>query len=574
MPRHISCLSEPGFDIWLPVPFKWFKRKLLNMKYQKFTLCTVLFQLVTYCSLAQSGEHIRPSVPDCHCDELKNLVFPNTIITTAECVEAGMGGTQAMKDLPAFCRVAATLMPTPDSKIRIEVWLPAKNWNSRFLGTGNGGGAGGISHGGLINGLNRGFAVANTDMGTSPGANKAVGHPEKWVDFGYRATHEMTVVGKAITEAYYRRAIQKAYFVGCSTGGQQALMEAQRFPDDYDGILAGAPANNRTHLHTGFVWNYKVTNGAGGAVLPKAKLSLVNRAILNACAGKDGGAPGDRFLTDPGACAFDLNTLPVCPDGTDDSTCLTPIQSEVLKKIYQGPTNPRTGERIYTPIPFASESITAGIEYQQSAMHAPAALFYQYKWVFGEDFDYTSFDFDRDQAKLDSTLAPILNANNPDLEPLRKRGSKLLMYSGTADPLVPYQDAVHYYDRVVEKQGSLKKTQMFFRFFLIPGMAHCGGGPGLNDCGQNLALQVPQDKDHDVLTALMNWVEKGMAPEKLIAAGYHDGVPSKGVRLQRPIYPYPKLPVYKSGDPLLPDNYKGVSFPSGRVLVPGERYLN
>ncbi|QDK81759.1 tannase/feruloyl esterase family alpha/beta hydrolase [Spirosoma sp. KCTC 42546] len=515
---------------------------------------------------------------ECACQRLAAMTFPGATITTADCVPAGSftppGSSQAIANLPAFCRVAATLKPRPESTIRIEVWLPQTNWNERFLGTGTGGGAGGISYSALANGLKRGFATTNTDMGTSPNANEAVGHPERWVDFGYRATHEMTMTAKAVTQAYYKKPFHHAYFAGCSTGGQQALMEAQRYPDDYNGILAGAPANNRTHLHTGFVWNYKVTNQVpGSAFLPKEKIALLTSAVINACAGKDGGAPGDNFLTDPRACQFDPETLPKCPNGTDDGTCFTSAQVTALKKIYAGPTNPRTGERIYTPIPLGSENSGAGLEYQQNPKQSPPSLFYQYKWVFGSNFDYSTFDFDRDQDKMDSLLAPILNANNPDLEPLKKRGGKLIMYSGTADPLVPFQDAVTYYERVIEAQGGLNRTTDFFRFYLIPGMAHCSGGPGLNDCGQTLALNVPQDSEHDIVTALINWVEKGITPDKLIATAFTGGVPANGVRFLRPVYPYPKLPSYTRGDPNSPASYQGVDYPRGNVLAPAKRYL-
>lgn len=539
------------------------------MNLQNNLLLALLYVLSFLPVNAQSTDSV-----DCGCQQLGKMAFAGATITAAECVSAGPftppGGNPPMTDLPPFCRVAATLTPAPNSTIHIEVWLPTTNWNGRFLGTGTGGGAGRIAYGALANGVKRGFATANTDMGTSPNANEAVGHPERWIDFGYRATHEMTVTAKAITRAYYKKSFHHAYFAGCSTGGQQALMESQRYPDDYDGILAGAPANNRTHLHTGFVWNYKATNQIpGSAFLPKEKLTLITNAVIKSCAGKDGGAPGDNFLTDPRACRFDPETLPKCPEGIDDGGCLTRAQVAALKKIYAGPVNPRTGERIYTPLPLGSE---VGIEYQQNPNQAPGSLFYQYKWVFGANFDYTTFDFDRDQARMDSVLAPILNANNPDLESFKKRGGKMLMYSGTADPLVPYQDALHYYDRVVEKQGNLKQTQDFFRFFLIPGMAHCGGGPGLNDCGQSLSLQVVQDSDHDIFTALINWVERGIAPDKLTATAYKDGVVTNGIRFQRPIYPYPKHPKYMGGDPNAPTNYQGTVYPTGNVLTPVAKY--
>lgn len=501
----------------------------------------------------------------CQCGVLAKATFPGATITTAECVPAGSftppGSKLTINDLPAFCRVAATLTPTPDSRIRIEVWLPENNWNERFLGTGNGGGAGSINFGALANGLKKGFATANTDMGTSPGPNELAGHPEKWADFGHRATHEMTVTGKVITQHYYRKPARYAYFSGCSTGGQQALMEAQRYPEDYNGILAGAPANNRTHLHTGFIWNLRVTNDiAGSAFIPKEKIALITQAVVKACAGKDGGAPGDNFLTDPRACQFDPETLPKCPDGTDDGSCLTQAQINALKNIYAGPVNPRTGERIYTPLPLGSENSGAGLDMQQNPQQSPGAFFYQYKWAFGPEFDYRTFDFDRDQDKLDSILGPVLNANSPDLSALEKRGGKILMYSGTADPLVPYQDAVGYYERVAEAQGGLKETQEFFRFFLVPGMAHCSGGPGVNDCG-------------DMLGALIKWEEEGKAPDRLMGTAYHQADPKNGVRFKRPLYPYPQLPSYVGGDVSLPESFKAMAYPERKVLQPAVRYL-
>ncbi|CAG5018200.1 Mono(2-hydroxyethyl) terephthalate hydrolase [Dyadobacter sp. CECT 9275] len=524
------------------------------------------------------GQTTVPPTPACLCQDLKNIQLPGVTITAAECITEGTfsppGNTQSISGLPAFCRVAATLKPTPASYIRIEVWLPQNSWNERLLGTGNGGGAGGISYGGLANGLKRGFATTNTDMGTSPGANEMVGKPERWADFGHRATHEMTIAAKEITRVYYGKAAHHTYFAGCSTGGQQALMEAQRYPEDYDGILAGAPANNRTHLHTGFVWIYKVTNQIpGSALLPKEKIDMVSKAVVKACAGKDGGAPGDNFLTDPSACHFDPETLPKCQGGTDNGNCLTAAQLAALKQIYAGPVNPRTGQRIYTPIPLGSENSPAGLDYQQNPNQAPASLFYQYKWAFGKYFDYTAFDFDKGQDRMDTLLAPILNANNPDLEPLKKRGGKVLMYAGTADPLVPYQDAVHYYERVVKAQGGRANTEDFFRFFLVPGMAHCGNGPGLNDCGQSLSTNVPQDSEHDFLTALVQWVEKDMAPGKFIATAYHSADPQKGIRFQRPIYPFPKLPAYTGGDVNIPESYKSRVYKKSKVLIPDEKYL-
>ncbi|ORE93308.1 hypothetical protein ATO4_16215 [Aurantimonas sp. 22II-16-19i] len=250
--------------------------------------------------------------------------------------------------MPPFCRVEAIVTPTPDSKIGIEVWLPSESWNGRFLGTGNGGGAGSIAYGmGMIEGLRRGFAVANTDLGTAPDINLTVDHPERWTDFGHRATHEMTCVGKLLVGAFYKSESFRSYFEGCSTGGQQALGSALRYPDDYDGVLAGDPGNNRTHVATSFLWNYNALNETPSSRLSPASLAMVSKAVIDQCGGKDGGASGDAFLTDPRQCRFDPETLPRCEPGAAGDQCLTEPQVGALHKLYAGAVNPRTHERIY-----------------------------------------------------------------------------------------------------------------------------------------------------------------------------------------------------------------------------------
>jgi feruloyl esterase len=523
------------------------------------------------------------------CHAIANIQLDGVTITAAASMETGSftppEETSAVVDLPPFCRIAATLRPTPDSNIKIELWMPEKNWNGRFLGTGNGGGAGKISYRSLAFGMRRGYATANTDMGTSPNADAVVGHPERWADFGYRSTHEMTVASKQIVKAYYDKPQSRSYFVGCSTGGGQGLMEAQRYPEDYTGIIAGAPANNRTHIHPGFVWNVQAANQPPGVQLSPKTIAFITKSVVASCAGKDGGAPGDNFLTDPRECKFNPDTLPKC-QGNSHTDCLSPAELWTLHKIYAGPTNPRTGERIYTPIPMGSENSPAGVETQQNQKKM-SDQWYPFHWSFGSSFDYHKFDFDHDQDSMDKELAAILNANNSDLTAMQQRGGKILMFTGTADPLVPFQDAMNYYDRVVQDQqnrlpdaggmGSqqgLNRTRQFFRYFLVPGMAHCGGGPGLHDFGQNLRLEVPQDSDHDILTALVRWVEEGVAPDKIIASTYVDDLSAKGIRFQRPICPYPQFPKYIGGDQNAASSYRCIAHPQDDVLVPANRYLN
>jgi feruloyl esterase len=523
------------------------------------------------------------------CQAISQMKFDGGSITSASSIENGSftppETTSAMVGLPPFCRIAATLQPTPDSNIKIELWMPEKDWNGKFLGTGNGGGAGKLAYRSLALGLRRGFATANTDMGTSPNADAVVGHPERWADFGYRSTHVMTVVSKQIVLAFYNKPQSHAYFVGCSTGGGQGLMEAQRFPSDYNGIIAGAPANNRTHIHTGFVWNAQAANQPPGVQLAPETIAFITKSVVAACAGKDGGAPGDDFLTDPRECKFSPDALPKC-GGDNHTACLFPAELATLKKFYAGPTDPRTGERIYTPIPVGSENSPAGVAMQQDPKKM-SEQWYPFRWAMGASFDYHKFDFDHDQDLVDKRLASILNANNPDLSAMQQRGGKILMFTGTADPLVPYQDALNYYDRVVSDQENrlpeaggmgaqqgLTKTRQFFRYFLVPGMAHCGGGPGLHDFGQNLQLEVPQDSDHDILTALARWVEEGVAPDEIIASSYVDDLSAKAIRFQRPICPYPQFPKYVGGDQNAASSYRCVAHPQDSVLIPASRYLN
>jgi feruloyl esterase len=475
------------------------------------------------------------------------------------------GSKRATRGLPSFYRVAITLHPVPESNIKIDVWLPEKNWNGRFLGSGNGGGGGGMPYDALAQGVKLGYATGSTDMGTFPNANAAAGHPERWADFGYRSTHLMTVVSKAVLKAYYNKPQQHAYFVGCSTGGGQALMEAQRYPNDYNGIIAGAPANNRTHLHINFLRDYLSIRTGHDSLFTKAEVAEISRMVIAAFAGKDGGNATDNFLTDPRLAKFDPAVF--------FKGKFSDKQIAALKEIYAGPVNLRTGEQIYTSLPPGSENSSLGLMDQQKENLYPTEHYYQQKWAFGADYDFRKFDFDKNMAKLDDMLAPLLNANNPDLNPLKKSGGKLIMFTGTADPIVPFQDAVNYYERVVTKQGSLQNTQSFFRYFLIPGMGHCGGGNGVNQFGQNIGGNAESTSENNVLLALVKWVEEGTAPEKIIASGFNCCAVKGGTRFQRPVYPYPKFPHYVSGDVNSAASYTGVDHKRGLVLKPAEKYL-
>ena len=486
------------------------------------------------------------------CSALANIKIADTTITSAESVAAGTYKAPDQKDysnLPAFCRVSATISALPDSAVRIELWMPQQEWKGLFEGTGNGGYGGDFIYSALAQGVRRGYAVANTDQGTAPASaldgDAVVGHPVKWGDWGFRATHQMTEVGKAIVSAFYGKAPGHSYFSGCSTGGQQGLIEAQKYPDDYDGIAAGAPAINRTHLHAAFVWDHKAAQRSPGASLTSDKLRLLKKAVVAACAPGAGGAKSDTFVADPQNCRFDPVSLQ-CKGG-DGVDCLTADQVETAARFYAGPKNPRTGEQIYVGWPRGSEGPAFGWELEEGeapfSLKEPAfdSLF---KWVFGAKWDWRSFDFDRDMAEVDAVLGPLANgATVGDIDAFTKHGGKLLLYHGWADSIVSALDTVSFFETVAKKD----QAQASVRLFLLPGVEHCGsgGGEGPDAIGSVHGLAAPTvDAEHDVLAALAHWVEDGVAPSKLIATKYEGDDPTKAIVMQRPACPYPKKTHY------------------------------
>jgi feruloyl esterase len=463
------------------------------------------------------------------CDALGKLTLPNATITAAVPVDAGTfrapgaAATAAPMNTPAFCRVAATLAPTPESHIRIEVWLPpAAVWNGKFLGTGNGGAGGVISYPALAAGLQKGYATTNTDMGTSTTGldfGFGVGHREMVVDWGYRATHLMTVAAKTIAKAYYTRDPQQSYFMGCSTGGHQAITEARRYPDDYNGIVAGDPANNRVRLHMNGYWAYEATHDDPASYIPPAKLPMINRAVLNACDALDGLTDG--IIDDPRKCTFDVASIQC--KGDDAADCLTAPQVAAMKKIYQGPRNPRTGEQIFPGMYLGSEVNPLGLD--RTLANAPGsgrpapppglAIWTNWKGP--------GYDWDKDASLVIGELSPVLDDADPDLSAFRKHGGKLLLYTGWADPLIPAADLLNYYGSMQKKMGGPQSTAEFARLFMVPGMGHCAGG--------NAPTRF------DALAALEPWVEKGAPPDKMIAAQVVQGETKR----TRPLCVYPQV---------------------------------
>jgi feruloyl esterase len=437
------------------------------------------------------------------CQALLHQSFPQTQVTLAE--ELTTGHFAALSGLPPFCRVAATIRPTPDSDIRVEAWLPLAHWSGRALGTGNGGFAGKISYSALAAGLKSGDAVANTDMGMAvpPGKDASIfiGRPERWRDWGYRATHLMAVFEAGLIRRYYGRRASHSYFSGCSTGGEQALMEAQRFPQDYDGIVAGAPANNRTAVHISILWNYMATHRNLAAYIPLEKLKLLHTAVLAACGTQDG------LISNPFSCHFDPAVL-ACK-GSETSACLTTEQVETARRVYAGPVDPLTGNPLYPGVPRGSELdwVSFGPPPSQPSNPPYAPIF---QWVFGPNWDWRTFNLHTGPLQMQQQLAKILNATDGSLKNFRDRGGKLIAYHGLADWLVVPGEALHYREAIIRENGP--KTDDFYRLYLVPGMAHCGAGDG--------------PKSLNALKPLEDWVEKGIPPATLPTSP------------QRPIQPF------------------------------------
>jgi hypothetical protein len=499
------------------------------------------------------------------CERLLALALPHTTITAAHTEPAGLVQVPQgpSMEAPARCVVRAIARPTSDSEITIEVWLPLQGWNKRYQQTGNGGWAGTIQVANLAYATQRGYAAANTDTGHQGGldASFAVGHPEKLIDYGYRAIHETTETAKAVITAFYGQKASRSYFNGCSDGGREALMEAQRFPEDFDGILAGAPANNGTRQTASFLWDMEaLTSTPGSAILP-IKLPAIHAAVLAACDAKDG--VRDGLISDPRACHFDPSVL-TCK-GTDGPECLTKPQAEALAKIYAGPHNPVTGAQEFPGFEPGTETsqnswggwIIADTP-QKSIQYIYGTDFYKDAVFEGTPWSLQTMDHDRDIAFGKEKVGAVVDATNPDLRTFRDHGGKLIQYHGWGDAAVAPMSSILYYEEVGAflakypdpRSAKLQSELDFYRLFMVPGMGHCAKGLGPVDFGQPGATSTEGrgDPERDILAALVQWVESGVAPERLVGVGPAPTDPSK--QLSRPLYPYPKMTHYKGqGDP-------------------------
>jgi len=479
------------------------------------------------------------------CEDLAKFPVTNGKITSV--VAVAEGAKIPLPPLPislaapaSFCRVAVTLTPTSDSAIMAEVWLPdPAKWNGNFLGSGNGGFGGTVSGPALDmrGAVAQGYATAGDDLGheitsLTIDGTWVLGHPEKVTDIAYRADHVTAEFAKALIAAYYGKSPQFSYFRGCSNGGHEALMEAQRYPTDYDGIVAGAPANAWTHIMAGFLWNEAAQLNAPQSEIPKAKLAMIQEAVLAKCDALDG--VKDGIINDPGACHFDPKVL-LCTSG-DAPNCLTHPQYDTLVKIYKGPVNPSTGESIHPGFPPGAEGLPgnwdAWIIGPKSSQSQFANQFYG-SFIAGDpNWNYRSFDFATDLATTDAAIGSVINSDSPDLSAFAARGGKLILFQGWADAAITPLGTIKYYQAVQQKMGA-DKAHRFVRLFMAPGMMHCGGGPG--------------PSTFDAVASVAQWREKNQAPETILAARYANqtavltGAPKGEPLSTRPLCAYPNV---------------------------------
>jgi feruloyl esterase len=462
------------------------------------------------------------------CESLSSFSQPHVSVTLAQTVAAGQftppnprgrAGANPFAALPAFCRVAATLTPSSDSDIKIETWLPAQGWNGKLVAVGNGGWAGTISYPAMATALAAGYGTVSTDTGHAGGnANFIVGHPEKLKDFEERAVHEMTVTAKAVAAAYYGNAPQKAYFNGCSTGGRQALTAAQRYPLDFDAIVAGAPANFARRQTFGQVWLWQATHKDDASMLTPEKYAVLHKAAVAQCDALDGVTDG--VLENPTKCRFDPSVT-LCKSG-DGADCLTAPQVDAARKIYAGASHAKTHELLYPGLQPGSEN-----GWNMSVAARPVGYaedFFKYIVFKDEKWDPKALNYDVDIVTTDRTPTG-LNAVDANLSPFVDHGGKLLIYHGWSDPGIPPSNSVNYYQSVQKALG--KKSGDAVRLFMVPGMAHCGGGDGTST--------------FDMVAAVDKWVETKTAPSAIPATKMADG---KAVRT-RPLCAYPAVATYK-----------------------------
>jgi hypothetical protein len=496
------------------------------------------------------------------CEALSKLSLPNTHISLAQSVAAGAFnpppptwalGTHPPAIPAAFCRVTGEIRPTSDSNIKFEVWLPQSGWTGRYESVGNGGFAGSIRYDSLRNPLLAGSAVGSTDDGHDApaigpsSADWAYGHPEKIVDHGHRAVHLTALVGKAITKAFYGRAPAHAYFVGCSKGGQEALMEAQRYPEDFDGIVGGAVANQWTDLFSSMMWTENINLKSKDAYLSPEDLSKIGNAVSAACDNVGGVKSG--FVQDPLRCEVNLKSIG-----------LTPAKLRTYEALHQGPKD-HAGVATYAGHPYGSENpgwqdTISATSFEEAQSEAQMSMYGQnfYRNFIYQDKNWSFHNFDLEKGRADAVrvVGASMNAEDVHFAGFKARGGKLIQYAGWVDSIVTPLSSVKFYEQVVAADGkkgaadALARTQQFYRLFMAPGVGHCGGGPGPNQFGQ---AGGGGDAEHDLVAALEQWVEKGVPPTRIVATKFVSDDSGKGVAMTRPLCAFPQVAQYQgAGD--------------------------
>jgi feruloyl esterase len=549
-----------------------------------------LNQLAPPLAVAAMLLHASPSM-SAICADMAHVSLPNTTITLAQAYAAGETVSGTTTAPVALCRVAGTIKPGPKSNVRFEVWIPTDGWKGKYQQVGNGGFAGAIPLGAIANAASRGYAAAGTDDGTSgppQGAPAFIDNMDVLLDYGYRAIKATTDDSKAIIHALTGQTPDYSYFVGCSDGGREALQEAQRFPADFDGIIVGSPVNDQVgEFGAEYLYDSQATltgpqtNGVPDAYIPSSKLSLLTNAALARCAGRDGGVSTDAFLNDPSVCFFDPGVVQ-CRHGQDPDACLTPAQVNAARKIYFGPH-----DGFVLLFPGLEPGGEAGPGGWTSWITGSSPTSHSSQYTLGSGFacslmqgtptcDYLAVDVVAQDRAARQFLQPILSSVNPDLRAFKAHGGKLIQYAGWSDAAIAPQNGLNYYRKVALTMGDPRD---FYRVFMAPGMAHCGGGPGPNAFGNGTTNGPVIDANHDLVKALERWVEHGVAPKRIIATHYVDNVPAQGVAFQRPLCPFPERAQYRGRhrDPNDADSFACVAhfdFLDPRNLGPQRAYFD
>ena len=519
----------------------------------------VVFSIFAVCAVLAASRPLDAAVQS--CESLASLSLSETTITSAQTVAAGafaspsggpptlppmrapgptstlaarfgLGyeggqGRPAYSRLPAFCRVTATFKPTPVSEIRIEVWLPAASaegfggWNGKFRGTGLNGLGGGFPYPTLATAIRDGYATASSNGGHTLDDSTWAYQPEKVRDFGLRSAHGMTVIGKAVTRAYYGRAPTYSYMAECGGASIATLGEVQRFPDDYNGAVVGGFAAYITHHALGQMWIWQATHKDEASHIPPEKFPVLHQAALDACDARDG--VRDGVVGDPEHCAFDPGVIQC--KGADGPACLTAPQVDAARKIYAGPVNPRTGKRVYSPLYPGSE-----LDWGTLAGPTPIGIATTFLRDFAfkdPNWDYRTrpVNFDSDVALADRPENLILNSIEPDISKFAQHGGKLILAGGWNNAIVPPGAIVDYYKDVVATIGAASAKRAV-RLYMVPGISECNSGQGTDT--------------FDMFRTMEQWVERGRAPQRIRASRAEDG---KVVRT-RPLCPYPQLATY------------------------------